>query len=102
MLIGQLLHHVPQSSEQFSTLKASMSDLAHAYYGNPVNIGDFFILRECIQASRSLRRKENIHVTKPDKGSEVVLMNKSHYFSKMLYILQDSFKLEYLGSFFRN
>ena len=45
VLIGQLLHHVPHSSEQFSALKARLSDLAHAYCGNPVNIGDFLISR---------------------------------------------------------
>ena len=79
VLIGQLLYHVPHFSEQFSALKARLSDLAHAYCGNPVDIGDFLILKECIQATRSLRCNENIHVTKPDKGSGVVIMNKSDY-----------------------
>ena len=55
MLIGQLLHYVPHFSEKFSALKARLSDLAHAYCGYPVDIGNFLILRECIQASRSLR-----------------------------------------------
>ena len=45
VLIGQLLHLVPHSSEQFSALKARLSDLAHAYCGNPTDIGDFLILR---------------------------------------------------------
>ena len=43
VLIGQLLHHFPLSSEQFSALKARLSDLAHAYCGNPIDIGDFLI-----------------------------------------------------------
>ena len=97
VLIGQLLCHVPHSSEQFSALKAKLSDLAHAYCGNPIDIGDFHILKECIQANRSLRCNENIHVTKPDKGSGVVIMNKSNYISKMNFILQDNFKFENLG-----
>ena len=97
VLIGQLLHHVPHSSEQFSALKARLSDLTHAYCGNPVGIGDFLILKECIQATRSLRCNENIHVTKPDKGSGVVIMNKSDYISKMDFILQDNSKFENLG-----
>ena len=97
MLIGQLLHHVPHSSKQFSALKARLSDLAHVFCGNPVDIGDFLILKECIQASRSLRCNENIHVTKPDKGSGVVIMNKSDYTSKMDFIWQDNSKFENLG-----
>ena len=97
VLIGQLLHHVPHSSEQFSALKARLSDLAHAYCGNPIDIGDFLILKECIQATRSLRCNENIHVTKPDKGSGVVIMNKSDYIPKMDFILQDNSKFENLG-----
>ena len=46
VLTDQLLHHVPHSSEQFSALKARLSDLAHAYCGNPIDIGDFLILKE--------------------------------------------------------
>lgn len=98
VLFGQLLHHVPHTPEQFSALKAKLSDLAHAYCGTPVDIGDFLILKECIQAGKSLRSNENIHVTKPDKGSGVVILNKSDYISKMEFILQDSSKFKTLGS----
>ena len=96
VLIGQLLHHVPHSSEQFSALEARLSDLAHAYCGNPIDIGDF-ILKECIQATRSLRCNEKTHVTKFDKCSGVVIMNKNDYISKMDFILQDNSKFENLG-----
>ena len=98
-LIGQLLYHVPHSSKQFSALKARSSDLAHAYCGNPIDIGDFLVLKECIQATRSLRYNKNIHATKPDKGSGVVIMNKSNYISIMHFILQDNSKFENLGPF---
>ena len=97
VLIGQLLHHVPHSFKQFSALKARLSDLAHAYFGNPMDIGDFLILKECIQATRSLRCNENTHVTKPKKDSGVVIMNKIDYISKMHFILQDNYKFENLG-----
>ena len=97
VLIGQLLHHVPHFSEQFSALKARLSELAHAYCGNPIDIGHFLILKKCIQATRSLRCNENIHVTKPDKGSGVVIMNKIDYISKRNFILQDNSKFENLG-----
>ena len=98
VLIGQLLHHVPHSSEQFSALKARLSDLAHAYCSNPIDIGDFPILKEGIQATRSLRCNKNIHVTKPDKDSGVAIMNRRDYISKMDFILQGNSKFENLGS----
>ena len=94
MLIGQLLHHVPHSSEQFSALKARLGDLTHAYRANPVDIGDFLILKECIQATRC---NENIHVTKPDKCSGVVLMNKSDYISKCILIYKTTLNLKILA-----
>ena len=97
VLIGQLLHHVPHSSEQFSALKARLSDLAHAFCGTPVDIGDFLILKECIHAIKSLRSNESILITKPDKGSGVVILDKSDYVSKMNCILQDKSKFENLG-----
>ena len=97
VLIGQLLHHVPHSSEQFSALKARLSDLAHAFCGTPVDIGDFLILKECIHAIKSLRSNESILITKPDKGSGVVILDRSDYVSKMNCILQDKSKFENLG-----
>ena len=51
------------------------------------------------RATRSLRCIENIHVTKPDKGSGVVKMNKCDYNLKMYFILQDNSKFENLGPF---
>ena len=86
---------IPPSN--FSALKAILSDLAHPYCGNLVDIGDFLILKECIQASISLRCNNNIHVTKPDKVSGVVVINKKDYISKMNFILQDSSKFDNLG-----
>ena len=41
--------------------------------------------------------KKKKRVTKPDKGSGVVIMNKSDYISKMDFILQDNYKFENLG-----
>ena len=58
-------------------------------------------MQECIQAARYLRCNENIRITKPDKGSGVVIMNKSDYISKMNFILQDNSKFENLGPSFK-
>ena len=79
------------------SLESQIKRPRNAYCGNPIDIGDFLILKECIQATRSLRCNENIHIIKPDKGSGVVIMNKIDYISKMDFILQDNSKFENLG-----
>ena len=40
---------------------------------------------------------ENIVITKPDKGSEVVILNKNDFIDKMLRILDNPSKFENLG-----
>ena len=53
---------------------------------------------ECYQAIKSLRRNEKILITRPDKGSGVVILYKSDYITKMGNILNDASKFECLGS----
>ena len=50
--------------------------------------------KECFRAINSLRKNHNIIITKPDKGSDDVLLNKSDYVDKMTKILdsQSTFK----------
>ena len=48
-LYAQLVHHKAQSVEQTAALRARLSNLAHAYCGSPIDIGDFLILKECFQ-----------------------------------------------------
>ena len=50
------------------------------------------------QAIKSLRSNEQILITKPDKGSGVVILNKSDYIQKMGYILDDKTKFFNMGS----
>ena len=52
---------------------------------------------ECYQAIKSLRRNEKTLITRPDKGSGVVILNKSNYVTKMGNILNDASKFECLG-----
>ena len=53
--------------------------------------------KECFRAINSLRKNDDIIVTKPDKGSGVVLLNKSDYVDKMNKILDDQSKFRRLG-----
>ena len=49
-------------------------------------------------SSTQQHSNENIVITKPDKGSGVVILNKNDFIDKMLRILDDPSKFENLGS----
>ena len=53
--------------------------------------------KECCRAINRLRKNDDIIVTKPDKGSGVVLLNKSDYVEEMNKILDDQSKFRRLG-----
>ena len=97
VLIAQLQHHTHQSADQHDALRAKLSDLAHAYCGSPIDIADFLMKKECFQAVKALRSNDDILITKPDKGSGVVIMNKTDYIFKMESILHDESKFKVLG-----
>ena len=51
----------------------------------------------CLQAIKSLCSNKHILITNPDKGSGVVILNRSEYAEKMVAILSDITKFECLG-----
>ena len=69
-----------------------------AYCGTPVDLGDLSMHKENFQAIKSLRPTEQILITKPDKGSGVVILSKSDYIQKMGNILDDKTKFMNMGS----
>ena len=98
ILYAQLACHKPISSDELNALKGKLSDLAHAYCGTPVDPADFSIHKEHFQAIKSLRSNDQIIITKPDKGSGVVILNKSDYIQKMGNIFDDKAKFLNMGS----
>ena len=53
--------------------------------------------KEHFQAIKCLRSNEQILITKPDKGSGVVILSKSDYIKKMGSILHDKTKFLNMG-----
>ena len=47
---------------------------------------------------KNLRNQHDLVITKPDKGSGAVIMNKTDYITKMQQIIGDATKFEHLGS----
>ena len=82
---------------QRTALKARLDDLAHLYCDSTIDSRDFTMNKECFRAINSLRKNDDIIITKPDKGSGVVLLNKSDYVDKMNKILDDQSKFKTLG-----
>ena len=97
ILYAQLAMQKQISSNELSCLKAKLSDLAHAYCGTPVDLGDFNMHKEHFHATKSFRCNEQIIITKPDKGSGVVILYKSDYIKKMGSILEDKTKFFNMG-----
>ena len=52
---------------------------------------------ECFRAINRLQKNDDIIITKPHKGSGVVLLNKSDYVDKINEILDDQSKFKTLG-----
>jgi len=98
LFYAQLSRHQPGTNEADEALRARLSDLAHAYCGLPNDVTAFQMQRECIAAIRALRRNDDIHICKPDKGTGVVILNKIDYINKMMDILTDETKFQRWGS----
>ena len=97
VLSGQLKHHTPNSKTDLDRLNAKLCDLSHAFCGTPVDSGDFRMRRECYEAYDSLKSNPDIVLTKADKGSNLVILDRDKYNSKMLDILSDNSKFVKLG-----
>ena len=96
-LWAQLQHHKACSIDTRNALKARLTDLAHSYSKSQIEKHNFMMQNECYQAIKSLRRNEKILITRPDKGSGEVILNKSDYVTKMGNILNVALKFECLG-----
>lgn len=97
VLSGQLNHHTPNSQEEFDRMNAKLYDTAHAFCATPVDLGDFRMQRECYAAYQSLKSNPNIVLCKADKGSGIVILNRSDYNAKMFDILSDNSKFIKIG-----
>ena len=97
VLIGQLLHHTPKLKGSVFALTAKLNNLAHSHCDSPIDWTDFSMHRECFQAIKSLCSNKDILISKPDKGSGVVILNSTDYIAKMETILCDRKKFICFG-----
>ena len=77
--------------------KKKLNEVEHSFCGSPIDTSKFSMDSSCLQAIKSLRSNKAILITKPDKGSGVVILNKSDYVNKMECILSDISKFKLLA-----
>ena len=71
--------------------------MAYSNSGFSIDYSDFILHIEHFQALKYPRANKDIFITKPDKGSIVVILNKNDYVKKMGEILHDREKFFKLG-----
>ena len=91
------LHHAAVNNEQRDSLKARLADLANIYCESKPDNHDIAMQKQWFSAINKLQRNDSIIITKPDKSSGVVILNKSDYTNKMNNILHDETKFERIG-----
>ena len=93
----QLRKHVPASTSEEKIFNASLGFLAHSYTRSPIEKNPCVPIKDMRHSLTALRKNDSIIITKPDKGSGIVVLNKKDYFKKMMVILDDKSKFEHLG-----
>ena len=96
-LFSQLMQHKAAYEDGVESIKAKLSSSAFEYSEiDPKSLRCSFD-KDHFQALASLRKNENLIITKPDKGSGVVVLSKSEYISKVKEVLKDETKFIKLG-----
>ena len=97
ILAGQLKHHSAKSEVELRCFNRRLADTAYAYSGSVIDKSDFAMRKEFYKSLQNLRHLKDVIITKPDKGTGVVLLDKIDYVTKMAAILQDQSKFMALG-----
>ena len=80
-----------------SAVRAKLNDVADLHCDTAVHVCDCLMKKECLLALKSLRSNSDILITKPGKGSGVVVMDPSQNILKMEKILYDTNKFKLIG-----
>lgn len=90
-LMHQLTDLTPTSALARDTFKTTLVHFVQQYLACDAKTSNILSMKHR-DAIRELRANPDVILSKPDKGSGWVLMNKSDYTAKLLAILQDSSK----------
>ena len=94
---GQLMKHKQTFTDALEAYKARPVDLADTYCGSNIDKSDFYWHHEHLNAVKPLQNNNNIILSKPNKDTGVVILNKQDY-NKMVVILHNTAKFTILAS----
>ena len=86
-----------ECSERKSELKRKLSGIANEYGQQKRQAFTFPFGKEHLNAIRELRSNVDLVITRPDKGSGIVLLDRVDYVDRMMDILKDETKFECMG-----
>ena len=95
--IKQSIQHKPISEEAESCFKANIVAEAHNFCEMKTKHNSEIDGKQIKEALQNIKSKQEIMITKADKGSNVVILNKSEYIAKMSTIINDNSKFKCLG-----
>ena len=89
-------HSLPPSCN-IAYLKAYLTDLAQSFVNIPVDSHYFLWQKIHFESAKQFTRNTEILLTKPDKGTDVVILYRADYIGKMNAILDNTDKFLKLG-----
>ena len=84
----------PVSSSASVTCKTNLASVTEEYGRSKPDLRSFSLGRDMLNEVRKLYKRDDIIISKPDKGRAVVVMNKCDYIEKMMVVLQDKLKFQ--------
>ena len=95
-----LFLHSPVSLSNVTYLKACLGGVAHHFVNTPVDSGRCLWQESHFKLAKRLKCNTDILLTRPDKGTGVVILNWVDYIDKMNVILDDTDKFLKPGDLF--
>ena len=97
MFYDQINKHKPADVNEGKTFRAKIISMAHRYTQAKIDRDHSVEVKSFARILKNLKKNNDILITKPDKGSGVVILNKVDYITKMLEIVNDDSKFQHLG-----
>ena len=92
----------PVSEDKKQDCKTGLADISRRYAKEKVDRSGFPLNSNHFHAIRELKKNRDLVITRPDKGSGVVLLKRSDYLAKMRTILSNEKKFIELGTMEEN
>ena len=97
-LCWKQLETVPTTDDRRRECKTALANEAQKYVNAKVDRTGYTLNKEHLQTMKQLKKNKNIVISRPDKGSGVVILNRKDYVQKMEDVLSQKDKFELIGN----